>query len=118
MVHRLVGQVEAPGLSCRLGVDPLDGQVGEIGGEVGAGARHHLAIDQQGAVLVLSLPLLGSERDEQVQPAQVRQCAGHVPLADERRAVAGSLQRLEERLGIRVPRRKVVHHPVAAGVLA
>ncbi|MDV7399045.1 hypothetical protein RZS08_46985, partial [Arthrospira platensis SPKY1] len=49
---------------------------------------------------------------------QIRQRAGHVPLADECGAVASALQRFKKGLVVWIPGRHVVHHSVAAGELA
>ena len=117
MVHRLVRQPQRIRFAGGALLDPVDRQGGQFVGDVTGPIRHD-AVDQQRAVDVRALALLGGERDETVHSPQVRQLSGHVPFADERAVVARGHERFEEGGRGRIPRRQVVLYAMAAGVLA
>ena len=118
-VNRLVGQVQAEGIFPGL-IHKIQGQVGQVFGDVPARAWCFHAVDYQGAVVIHALPAFHGEGDEAVQAPQLGQAfAGHVPFADKGGVVSGVVEVFEKgAVFFVVPGGVVGDHAVGVGVLA
>ena len=100
-VHGLVRQVEKERPILAALLQPVDRVIGQLVGDVAA-LRHRFAVDVE-AVLAGKVRALTAKADPAVETGLRRiAVATHVPLADERRLVAGLLQMLRKE---RRPRR-------------